>query len=156
MSPEFLVTVVPLIQVPFLILLVFYLYLKRLRDRSIGALRAFQNKYGDRLLLAAGCGIVTRSSRIPGIVALTRDTLVYQGAYDITGGQGEYQLDSIERVDFEPVSVTGRKRASKYGKGEVMAVIPAQGDEFVFVLSSEDGISWRAVLQGLGVSVSGR
>jgi hypothetical protein len=83
--------------------------------------------------------VVSRYRRLPGILGLTEDMLVFEGIF------GEREVVATSRIQK---IVTGRRMASgrKLVRLEVLRVTRPAGDELEFVLSRASASAWRSHL----------
>jgi hypothetical protein len=83
--------------------------------------------------------VVSRYRRLPGILGLTEDALVFEGIF------GEREVVATSRIQK---IATGRRMASgrKLVRLEVLRVTRSAGDELEFVLSRASVSAWRSHL----------
>jgi hypothetical protein len=83
--------------------------------------------------------VVSRYRRLPGILGLTEDALVFEGIF------GEREVVATSRIQK---IATGRRMASgrKLVRQEVLRVTRSAGDELEFVLSRASVSAWRSHL----------
>jgi len=125
----------------FLLLVVLLVVPRRALTRAQDRLaRSYIDTAGrDWKLLTRADLVVSRYRRLPGILGLTEDALVFEGIF------GERELVSTARIQK---IVTGRRLASgrKLVRLEALRVTRSAGDELEFVLSRASCSAWRSHL----------
>lgn len=123
----------------------FLLYLgSRARSRKIvGQLRA---QYGENIGLLTGCGIIGTYSRVPGVLALLDDRIIYRSA--ITSERGEILLQSIADFRLEDTSDTTHRRARKYRNAKVLEITTTKGELRLFAIAKSKAPDWEKALYG--------
>ena len=106
-------------------------------------------KFGERLRLISGCGIVDPPNRVPGVLALTDDMLVYESLISLAGGEGEIPLDSIQGIRWEEPLTSRHHMARKYRKAKVLEVTLGEEQVKVFILVEREARPWQEALQAL-------
>ena len=123
--------------------------LRRIRSRSQAIAGGLKEKYGSDLLRVSGGGIITSNNRVPGVLALTRDSFLYSAA--ITGDEGEIPLSSVDKSVIQETRKSDYPRARKYRKAVVMALHLSDGDQKLFVISRGDRAHWEVALARQGI-----
>jgi hypothetical protein len=118
-----------------------FLRMKRSSARITAELR---DEHGSDLKCVSGCGIVSGASRVPGVLALLRDRLVYRPLMFLTGG--EIPLRRIVEFHSEETRSTRYGRARKYWNAQVLAFRTDSGEERIFVVRKTRVKEWEAAL----------
>lgn len=128
----------------------------RMKRRSRVIRTELRRQYGGDVRLIAGCGIVDFSNRIPGVLALTSDRLVYRGVLKIVSTGGEIPLSSISELHFEAPSATRYSYARKYRRAIILGVhVSGRQKPYVFMLAEKDAPAWEVVLTRTTSSAKG-
>ena len=100
--------------------------------------------YGPNLRLLTGCGVVDHMNRVPGILGLLPDRLVYQAI--LTGARGKILLSEIKSMVLRPTGESPHRRVRKYLRGVVLEVTDANDRLYLFVVSRQDAPLWAEKL----------
>jgi hypothetical protein len=107
--------------------------------------RRMEERFGEKIHLIAGCGIVERADRVPGVLVLAEDVLAYESV--LTDGRGEIELCSVKKYDFEDTAETKHSRARKYAGAKVLAVYEGGEVPRVFVIPAVRAAEWSERLR---------
>ena len=120
------------------IFLVLYL---GIRGRSRKVIEQLRVQYGKDIVLATGCGIISTYSRVPGVLALLHDRIVYRSA--ISKEKGEIPLQSIAQFRLEGTSHTSHRRARKYRNAKVLIIKTTEGEQRLFAIAKSKAPDWE-------------
>ena len=126
------------ISVPLLLLY----WLIRLKGRKI--VKKFEALYGENLLLVTGCGIITGLNRVPGVLGLLHDRIIYESA--IISKSGEILFEDIIQITMEDTRRTRHRRARKYRNAKVLEVITKEGTINLFAIPFSKAREWQEAL----------
>jgi hypothetical protein len=138
MSIAFYIALFTVIAVPFLLLY----WLIRSKGRKI--VEKFEALYGESLLLVTGCGIITGLNRVPGVLALLHDRIIYESA--IISKSGEILFQDIVRITMEDTRRTRHRRARKYRNAKVLEIITTEGTINLFAIPFSKAREWERAL----------
>jgi len=92
-------------------------------------------------MLVTGCGIISTYSRVPGVLALLRDRIVYKSA--MSSERGEILLQSIVEPNVEDASSTVHRRARKYRNAKVLVIKTTKGELKLFAIAKSKAPDWE-------------
>ena len=98
-------------------------------------------QYGTDIMLVTGCGIIGAYSRVPGVLALLHDRIVYKSV--INKEIGEIFLQSIAEFRLEDTSHTIHRRARKYRNAKVLAIKTTKGELRLFAIAKSKAADWE-------------
>jgi hypothetical protein len=136
-------TIFPLIITAAIASIFFLLYLG-VRGRSRKIVEQLRAQYGTDITLVTGCGIISTYSRVPGVLALLRDRIVYKSA--ITRERREILLQSIVEFTLEDASYTVYRRARKYRNAKVLVIKTTKDDLKLLALAKSKAPDWENAL----------
>ena len=117
--------------------------------RSGKKLRAgIKDTYGPRLKLVSGCGVISGYNRVPGVLGLLDDRIIFRAM--ITGENGEILFQNIQGWLMENTASSRYQRARKYRSARVLALETTDGKTRLFVLSEKSAPKWEQHLSILG------
>ena len=122
---------------------------QRMRRKSRLIVEELRTAHGRDLLFASGCGILSGLSRVPGILALVRDRIVYRPLTFMK--DGEIFLHNIVGFTSEDTAETRYSRARKYRRAQVLAFQTDLGEERLFVVQKDQAQAWEESLKKVGV-----
>lgn len=99
---------------------------------------------GPGLKLLSGCGFVTRTSRVPGVIALSREALAYEAF--ILGQRETIPLTEIAAFSLEDTRKTRHRRARKYRRASALEIVTRSGQTRLFVLPRSEATAWQTTL----------
>ena len=118
-----------------------------LRSRARGVVELVRQEHGGAIRLLTGCGLVYDLNRVPGLLVLLPDRLLYRAT--LTAKAGEIPLQEIAAVIFEETGASRHRRVRKYRGAEVLEVTGPAEPVPLFVLRPVDASSWREALTPL-------
>jgi hypothetical protein len=101
-------------------------------------------RFGDRIVLSSGCGIVSHDNRVAGVLALLDDRLVFQST--IVGTFGQIDLSDITAFTLEPTSRSSHRRARKYRNATVLSLTTKGAEQPLFVIPNDHAEEWESAL----------
>lgn len=125
---------------------IFFLLYLGVRGRSRKIVEQLRAQYGKDIMLVTGCGIIGTYSRVPGVLALLRDRIVYKSA--INSERGEILLQSIAEFRLEDTSHTIHRRARKYRNAKVLAIKTTKGELKLFAIAKSKAPDWENAFYG--------
>jgi len=128
--------------------LFFGLY-QRMKSGSRKAVEELQAAHGSDLKFVSGCGVLSGYNRVPGVLALLRDRIVYRPLAFLKGG--ELFLHNIVEFRSEDTRTTRVRRAKKYFNAQVLVFRTDQGAEKVFVVQKDHAQAWEEALGKAGI-----
>ena len=120
---------------------IFFLLYLGVRGRSRKIVEQLRAQYGTDIMLVTGCGIISTYSRVPGVLALLRDRIIYKSA--ITSEIGEILLQSIVEFKLEDASYTAHRRARKYRNAKVLVIKTTKGELKLFAIAKGKAPDWE-------------
>ena len=102
-------------------------------------------EHGADVRLISGCGMVDPPSRVPGVLALVGDRLIYESTTGLAGGKGEIPLAGAG-IRWENPRASSHRMARKYRKARVLEVTPRSGGVKIFVLAEAAAGAWEQAL----------
>ena len=124
-----------------------YILINRQGRKARGEL---ERTFGPRIRLISGCGVISGLNRVPGVLALLDDRIVYRTL--VTGATGEIPLDEIESFSIEDTRKSRHRRARKYRNASVLALAAPAGETPLFALKKSDAPKWQTLLRDVPVS----
>ncbi len=124
--------------------LFFGLY-QRLKRSGKQVAEGLRQEHGSSLKLVSGCGIITGYNRVPGVLALLKDRIVYRSL--VAGKGGEIFLHTIVDFACEETSKTRHRRARKYRNACLLAIRTDKGEEVLFAVEKETAPSWETSIK---------
>jgi hypothetical protein len=123
---------------------IFFLLYLGMRGRSRKIVEQLREMYSTDIMPVTGCGIVSTYSRVPGVLALLRDRIVYKSS--ITSERGEILLQSIVDCNLEDASSTVHRRARKYRNAKVLVIKTTKGELRLFAIAKSKAPGWENAL----------
>lgn len=123
-----------------------YQRMKRGTTRIVAELKEAN---GSDLKFVTGCGIVSGANRVPGVLALLRDRIVYRPLVFLK--DGEIPVHRIVLFHSEDTRATRYSRARKYRRAHVLAFRTDTGEANVFVVKDADVRGWEEELARAGI-----
>jgi hypothetical protein len=120
---------------------IFFLLHLVVRGRSRKIVEQLRAQYGTDIMLVTGCGIISTYSRVPGVLALLRDRIVYKSA--MSSERGEILLQSIVEPNVEDASSTVHRRARKYRNAKVLVIKTTKGELKLFAIAKSKAPDWE-------------
>ena len=120
---------------------IFFLLHLVVRGRSRKIVEQLRAQYGTDIMLVTGCGIISTYSRVPGVLALLRDRIVYKSA--MSSERGEILLQSIVEPNVEDASSTDHRRARKYRNAKVLVIKTTKGELKLFAIAKSKAPDWE-------------
>jgi len=117
---------------------------QRVRRKGKQVAETLRLEYGSNLKLVTGCGVIIGYSRVPGVLALLKDRIVYRSL--LAGKKGEIYLHNIVGFSCEDTSKTQYRRARKYRNACVLA-IKTDEEEILFAVEKETAPSWESSIK---------
>lgn len=123
-----------------------YRWMRRNSERIVEDLR---QAHGPDLLHVSGCGVVSGESRVPGVLALVGDRIVYRPVTFVEAG--EIPLRRVVVFHSEDTRATRYGRARKYIGAHVLAFRTDTGEQRVFVIRKARARGWEEALGKAGL-----
>lgn len=123
---------------------IFFLLYLGMRGRSRKIVEQLRSQYGTDIKLVTGCGIISTYSRVPGVLALLRDRIVYKSS--MSSERGEILLQSIVEYNLEEASSTIHRRARKYRNAKVFVIKTTNSELKLFALAKSKAPDWESAL----------
>ncbi len=124
------------------------IYVKsRIQKAGESAKEEMARRFGDDVQVLTGCGIVSPPSRVPGVLVLLKDRIVYRSLSALAGGEGEIPLAGIGRITWERSWASRHHMARKYRNAKIIGVTTMAGEEKVFAISNRDAEKWEEALR---------
>ena len=123
---------------------IFFLLYLGMRGRSRKIVEQLRAQYGTDITLVTGCGIISTYSRVPGVLALLRDRIVYKSS--MSSERGEILLQSIVEFKLEDASSTVHRRARKYRNAKVLVIKTTKDELKLFALAKSKAPDWENAL----------
>jgi len=120
---------------------IFFLLHLVVRGRSRKIVEQLRAQYGTDIMLVTGCGIISTYSRVPGVLALLRNRIVYKSA--MSSERGEILLQSIVEPNVEDASSTVHRRARKYRNAKVLVIKTTKGELKLFAIAKSKAPDWE-------------
>ena len=124
---------------------VVWLY-RRIAAKARAVKDRIMQEHGADLRLISGCGIVCPPSRVPGVLALTRDRLFYESLTSLAGGKDEVLLADIAGVRWVDPRASSQRMARKYRRARVLEITSRGREALVFVLAKAQSGPWEQAL----------
>ncbi len=142
---EFMSWIIPGVLVLVLVVLGGVFRWIQIRGRRV--LEEMRAEYGDQLRLISGCGLVMGANRVPGVLALLPERIVYRSA--VGRFNGEIMAFLITGFTLTPIQACKDRQVRKYRKyRNSMVLHVACGSPCpTFILSREEGARWHSALK---------
>ena len=118
-----------------------FLLIKLLGKRAV---LKFKSEYARELRIFSGCGIVWNYNRVPGVLGMLQDGIVYESI--IGGRRGTIPFNTIRSWCVEDTRGSRHRRTRKYRKAKVLEIITVNDAVHVFVLSRQKAALWEPYL----------
>ena len=115
-----------------------------IRSKSKKIVEKFEALYGESLCLVTGCGIIIGLNRLPGVLALLHDRIIYESA--IISKSGEIPFQDIVQITMEDTKRTKHRRARKYRDAKVLEIITTEGTINLFAIPFSKAREWEKAL----------
>ncbi len=122
---------------------------QRMKSGSRKIVEELQAAHGSDLMFVSGCGILSGYNRVPGVLGLLRDRMVYRPLAFLKGG--ELFLHNVVEFRSEDSRTTRVHRAKKYRNAQVLVFRTDQGEEKVFVVQKIHARAWEEALGKAGI-----
>ncbi len=122
---------------------------QRMKRNSNRIVEEMKQAHGSDLKYVSGCGVVSGYNRVPGVLALLRDRIVYRPLTFLKGG--EIPLHQVVAFHSEDTRTTRYGRARKYLRAHVLAFRTDPGEENVFVVKKAYVKGWEEALGKAGI-----
>ena len=109
-------------------------------------LKGLREQHGDAVRLVTGCGIVDPPNRVPGVLALLDDRLVYRSMIGLAGGEGEILLSEAQEITWEDSWQSRHHMARKYRKARVLGITTTASETKVFAIQRDRAAEWEAAV----------
>lgn len=124
-----------------LMLGIFFGLYQRVKTKGRKVAEELRQEHGSNLKLVSGCGIITSHSRVPGVLALLNDRILYRTL--LAGRSGEIYLHTIIGFTAEDTFRSQYRRARKYRNARVLALKTDKGEEKLFVVEKANATAWE-------------
>lgn len=125
-------------------------FFSRLKTRGKRVEAEIRHEYGDRIRLINGCGVIRGLNRVPGIVALLDDRVIYRAV--MLDYSADIPLDQITRFWVQEAATCPRPRAHKHRRAAAMLIQPSTGEEHLLVVAQQHAETWEtALVQATGI-----
>lgn len=118
----------------------------RLRAAALKIKEEWIGKHGDRFVVVTGCGMVDPPNRVPGVLGLLEDRLLYGSLILPAGGEGELPLSEITEITWERSWTSKHFMARKYLGAKIIGVTTRDGKQKVFAIKKKDAPRWEEAL----------
>jgi len=119
-------------------------HLLKVRSRKLMDRLVFE--FGSHVRLAGHCGILSGMNRVPGVLILLPEKLVYRSA--LGGLDGEILLFRLTGFTIQSTKTCANRRVRKYRNASVLQ-LSCSAPCPTFVLSSSDAPVWQEHLRNL-------
>ena len=121
----------------------------RIKAKAQSAVDELREQHGDAVRLVTGCGVVDPPNRVPGVLALLDDRLIYRSLIGLAGGEGEIPLGEMQEITWEDSWQSRHHMARKYRKSRVLGITTASGETKVFAIQRDKAADWEAALPAM-------
>ncbi len=121
------------------------LMVQRTRKRARQAVERFRNRAGASLKLVTGCGLIRPPNRVPGVLALLDDRVLFEAVVALDD-RGEVPLAQVEAVTWEDAPDSRHRMARKYRGARILSLVTSTGDEHVFAIAADTAPAWEAAM----------
>lgn len=135
-----------IVSVPLALALLFTLLYRVVKRRAQRLADNVRQQYGDTVKLVCGCGIVNPPNRVPGVIALTGDRIVYRSTIAAGSEDGEALLAELRAVEWEDSNRSRHRMARKYRNARALGITTGDDVTKVFVLSRQHAPAWEREL----------
>ena len=133
--------------VPIVVIVVVLIVLcARIKAKARRAVDELREQHGDAVRLVTGCGIVDPPNRVPGVLALLDDRLVYRSLIGLAGGEGEIPLGDMQEITWEDSWQSRHHMARKCRKSRVLGITTTGGETKIFAIQRDKAADWEAAL----------
>jgi len=122
---------------------------QRMKTASRNIVEALQSTHGSDLAFVSGCGVLSGTNRVPGVLALLRDRIVVRPLAFLP--EGELFLHNVVEFRSEDTRTTRVRRARKYRNAQALVFRTDRGEERVFVVEKAHARPWEEALATKGI-----
>ena len=114
-------------------------YLIRRHGRKVRA--EYEREFGSGIRLMTGCGVISGPNRVPGLMILLDDRLIYRAF--VLGREERIPLGDVRSFLIEDTRQTRHVRARKYRRAGVLEINTRDGRTHLLVVSQKYANTWR-------------
>jgi hypothetical protein len=141
MSVKFYLILLVAIAGPFLVLYGI------IRWRAGKIAEKFKLEHGGQLLLLTGCGVITDLNRVPGVLGLLHDRIIYETT--IISERGEIAFHEVDKITLEDTKTSRHRRARKYRNSTLLEIKASRRKTPLFAIGNDKAAIWESTLRDL-------